>query len=134
MLPCSLCCELFCFRCHGNSLLVLSCLHRIVIRTLPAVPVDSIHRISIISFFTVQPQSLYANLSSALVYTFYFRPWIQTVRCGSTVGTLQSSSAPSSSIPQKRVQSTTTFHNPHFKNCRVGDSYKITEQLFVSLI
>ena len=106
-----------------------------VIRTLPAVPVDTTHKISILYFFTSSLSCLYANLSSAPGYPFYFQPLIQKVRCGPTVGTLPSSYAPPSSIPQERVRSTTTFHNPQFKNRRVGDTYEITEQeLFVTLI
>ena len=109
-----------------------------IIRTLPPVSVDNIYIIyyyfiiclfichqlyrktikhywiSSISFLTVLPQSLHANLSSALVYTFYFRALVQTLRCGPSVGTLQSSFAPPSTISQERVRSTTTFHDSHF--------------------
>ena len=75
VLPLPLCCELSCFCCNDYSLLLLSYLTYAgsVIRTLPAALVDSIYRISIISFLTVLPQSLHANLSLALVYTFRVR-------------------------------------------------------------
>ena len=88
VLPLALHSELSPFFCHDYSLLLLSYLRRIVIRTLPAVPVDNIYRISIIFHFTVLPQSLYANLYLALVYTFYFWPLVQIVRYGPIVRTL----------------------------------------------
>ena len=44
----------------------------LVIGTLSAAPVDNIYKISIISFLTVLPQGLHANLFLALVYTFCF--------------------------------------------------------------
>ena len=75
-----------------------------VIGTLLAAPIDNIYRISI--FLTVVPQSLYANLFLILA---------QTLKLGSIVGTLQSSSAPPSTISQESVCSTTTFHNPYFR-------------------
>ena len=105
--------ELFHFCCYDYSLLLLSYLSRIVIRILLVVCVDNIYRTSII-FLTVLPTSLHANFYLALVYTFYYQPLVQIKRYGPTVGTLQSPFAPAPSIPQERIQSTTTFHNPHF--------------------
>ena len=105
-----------------------------VLRTLPAASLDNIQDFHHL-YLTLLPQSLYANLALAPVYTFYFRSFVPTLRCGPTVGILQSFSAPPSRIPQERVCSTTTFHDPHFKIHRVGGSYEITEQeFFVRLI
>ena len=98
----------FASRCFASSL--NAPLPRIVIRTLPAVPVDNIHWISIISFFTALPRSLYAYLSLALGYTFNFQFLIQTVRCGLTVGSLQNSSCPP--IQHPSIKSLQQYHLP----------------------
>ena len=96
VLPRPLCCKLSCFCCHGYSLLLLSYLtySGSVIRTLPAALVDNIYRIFMISFLTVLPQSLHANLSLTLSTLSVFDLVIQTLRGCPAIETLQSSFAP----------------------------------------
>ena len=133
VLPRSLLFELSYFCCHGYSFLLLSYLCKI--RTLPAAPVDNIYRISTISFLTVLPQSLHSNLSLALVYGFYFRSLVQTLRFGPTVGTLQSSSVPPSTISQERVCSTPTFNYPQLRTTGLEAVTKLqNKELFVTSI
>ena len=106
-----------------------------VIRTLPAATVGNIYRISIISFLAVVPQILHANLSLAVVYAFYFRSLVQSLRYGPTVWALQSSYVSPSTISQERVRSTPTFHDPQLRTAGLEAVAKTqNKELFVTLI
>ena len=138
VLPRPLCCELSYFRCRGYSLLLLSYFTYAgsVITTLPAALVDNIYRISIISFMTVLPQSLHANLSLALVYTLLFsilwyRPWGVAL----LLGLCKVPPLLQSTISQERVRSTTIFHHPDFRTTGLDAVTKSpNKELFFTLI
>ena len=125
--PYPLCCELFSafadmvtasYYCHTYA--------GLVIRTLPAAPVDNIYWIFIFSL-TVLPQSLYANLLFSI-----FGPDLEI---WPTVGTLLSSSAAPSKISLEKVHSTTTFHDPCFRTTGLEAVTKSqNKKLFVKLI